>query len=472
MNPRSLQFVVDASGGALIDGVSAGEVRRVVTDSRNVGPGDLFVALKGDRFDAHDFLPGMVGRAGVSALVGRSRESSALAGLPRVLVDDTRKALGCLAAAYRCGFGIPVVCVGGSNGKTTTKELIASVAGSCLRMLKSEASFNNDIGVPLTLLSMDSSHDAAVLEAGTNHPGELAPLVRMIAPRLGVITSIGREHLEFFGDLDGVVREEAAVAEVLPTANDGGVLFLDGDSPFASILASCTRARVVRVGFGGTNDWSAEIVSMDWTSTSFRVRCPRPEWSGLFSMNLPGRHSVPNALYALAVSCELGVEPTAARDGLAAFRPASRRLACREVAGVRILDDSYNANADSMLAALRTFAELPCLGRRWAVLGDMAELGEATEEAHREVGLAAARLGIGPVVAIGRRSGITVAASGRDGDLAFGDAEPAARLLLGELRSGDAVLVKASRSSALDRIVDRLVQELRPSGSSDQGGLN
>jgi UDP-N-acetylmuramoyl-tripeptide--D-alanyl-D-alanine ligase len=166
------------------------------------------------------------------------------------------------------------------------------------------------------------------------------------------------------------------------------------------------------------------------------------------------------------------VEPAAARDGLAAFRPAFRRLACREVAGVRILDDTYNANADSMLAALRTFAELPCSGRRWAVLGDMAELGEATEEAHREVGRAAARLGIGPIVAIGSRSDITVAASGREADRAFGDAEPAARLLLGELRSGDAVLVKASRSSALDRIVDRLVQELRPCGASGQGGLN
>ncbi len=339
-------------------------------------------------------------------------------------------------------------------------------------MLKSEASFNNDIGVPLSLLSLDSFHEAAVLEAGTNHPGELEPLVRMISPRLGVITSIGREHLEFFGNLDGVVREEGTLAEALPGAEHGGVLFLDGDSPFASTLASRTGARVVRVGFGGANDWSAEIVSMDWTSTLFRVRSPHPAWSGMYSMNLPGRHSVPNALYALAVSCELGVEPAAARDGLAAFHPASRRLACREVAGVRILDDTYNANADSMLAALRTFAELPCAGRRWAVLGDMAELGEATEEAHREVGLAAARLGIGPIVAIGRRSAITVEASGRAADRAFGDAEPAARLLLGELRSGDAVLVKASRSSALDRVVDRLVQELRPCGISGQGGLN
>ncbi len=472
MDPRSLQFVVDACGGTLIDGVSAGEIRRVVTDSRSVQAGDLFVALKGDRFDAHEFLPGLVGRPGISALVARGRESLAIAGLPRVVVDDTRQSLGLLAAAHRRGFGLPVVCVGGSNGKTTTKELIASVAGPRLRILKSEASFNNDIGVPLSLLSLDSFHEAAVLEAGTNHPGELAPLVRMISPRLGVITSIGREHLEFFGDLDGVIREEGALAEALPGAGEGGVLFLDGDSPFASTLASRTGARVVRVGFGGANDWSAEIVSMDWTSTLFRVRCPDPAWSGVYSMNLPGRHSVPNALYALAVSCELGVDPAAARDGLAAFRPASRRLACREVAGVRILDDTYNANADSMLAALRTFAELPCAGRRWAVLGDMAELGEATEEAHREVGLAAARLGIGPIVAIGRRSDITVAASGRAVDRAFGDAEPAARLLLGELRSGDAVLVKASRSSALDRVVDRLVQELRPCGVSGQGGLN
>ena len=206
----------------------------------------------------------------------------------------SRAALGKLAAAYRKDFALPVICVGGSNGKTTVKELIASVLEQKLATLWSEASFNNDIGVPLTLLRLEKSHQAAVLEAGTNHPGELAPLVKMIQPKFGVITNIGREHLEFFGDVAGVAREEGWLAELLPA---DGKLFLNGDNEWTEKIAARTKAKVVRVGIGEKNDWRAEKIRLDKNGVTFRVTARRSEeFSGEYRINLLGRHQVANAL--------------------------------------------------------------------------------------------------------------------------------------------------------------------------------
>lgn len=460
MEPKTLQYVAAACGGELTTGSPAHPVRRVTTDSRQIQPGDLFVPVKGERFDGHHFLRQVAACPSVSALVERGRQSEAPPGLPRIMVNDTRRAFGDLAGFYRREFDLPVVAVGGSNGKTTTKELIAAVLGAALPVLKSEASFNNDIGVPATLLRLESGQRAAVLEVGSNHPGELAPLVRLIAPRLGVITHIGREHLEFFQTLEGVVQEEGWLAELLPPASDGGVLILDGAGPWAETLIGRTHARIVRVGFGPANEWTAGIRAMDWSGTTFSVRSPHPEWRGEYLMNLPGRHSVPNALYALAVACELGVEPAAARDGLAAFQPPPHRLRIRAAAGVQILDDTYNANADSVLAGLQTLSDLPCAGRRVAVLGDLAELGPQTETAHAEVGKAAARLGIDAVYAVGRCAAITAGAAGQGLGHAFADLDTAAAAIVPQLGCGDAVLVKASRSSRLERLVEKLLQEL------------
>jgi UDP-N-acetylmuramoyl-tripeptide--D-alanyl-D-alanine ligase len=459
MEARPLHYFATACGGELRTGSPTAPVRRVLTDSRLVGAGDLFVALHGERFDAHDFLAEVAARGVAGAVVARRQLARLPAGLPAIVVDEPRAAYGAIAGYYRQEFDLPVICVGGSNGKTTTKELIAAALGRTFPVLKSEASFNNDVGVPATLLQLDHSHRAAVLEAGTNHPGELAPLVRLIAPRLGVVTSLGREHLEHFGDLAGVAREEGWLPQLLPGAAQGGRLLVPGDCPLASDLTARTEARVIRVGFGPANDWRAELRSMDWTGTTFYVNAPQPGWSGEFRMNLPGRHSVPNALYALAVACELGVEPTAARDGLANFSPAKQRLNLREIAGVRVIDDSYNANTDSVVAALQTLSDLPCSGRRVAVLGDMAELGSATETAHREVGRIAAERGLDWVFAIGQHAPLIVAAAGARAR-AFSTVELAAEPLLALLAPGDALLVKASRSSRLERVLEMLTRRL------------
>lgn len=460
MDPQPLHWLAAACGVTLDPSPGTTMVRRVVTDSRVAGPGDLFVALRGERFDGHDFLSDVAARGVAGVLFDAKRPAHLSKGVVALEVADPRVAYGQLAGRYRRRFTLPVICVGGSNGKTTTKELIAAVLAPGFSTLKSEASFNNDIGVPATLLQMESHHGAAVLEAGTNHPGELAPLVRLIAPRIGVLTSFGREHLEFFGDLAGVVQEEGTLAEELPP---GGTLVLDGDSPFTDGVAQRTQpgVNVVRIGHGPQNHWRVHSVSQDWDGLTFRVdSVPHPDWSGVWRVPLPGEHSAQNATYALAVAAELGINPAAARTALAAFHPPKQRLALTRVGELRILDDTYNANADSMLAALRTLSDLPCTGRRVAVLGDMGELGPMTETAHVEVGQASAQ-GMDALFAIGQWATATAAAAQSAGlgrAHAFASVESALPVLREYLQPGDTLLVKASRSARLEQVI-RSLQE-------------
>jgi UDP-N-acetylmuramoyl-tripeptide--D-alanyl-D-alanine ligase len=246
---RSLKFVAAACGAEILSGAAETNAKNVCTDSRQAKAGDLFFAVKGEKFDGHDFVADVAAK-GVSAIVvekSQAHRVASVSSVPVIAVDGVRAAFGKLATAYRREFALPVTAVGGSNGKTTTKELLASVLRQKLATLWSEASFNNDIGVPATLLRLEKSHQAAVLEVGTNHPGELAPLVKMVQPKFGIITNIGREHLEFFGDVAGVAQEEGALAELLP---GDGTLFLNGDSEWAGPIAARTKAKVVRVGFG------------------------------------------------------------------------------------------------------------------------------------------------------------------------------------------------------------------------------
>lgn len=465
MEPRSLNWMATACGGEMLAGRPDRMIGRVTTDSRRVEPGDLFVPLAGERFDGHDFLGQAAAQGAVAALVAREQLAGRPlpAGLGLVAVPDTRAALGRLAAAYRAEFGLPVVAVGGSNGKTTTKELLASVLRESGRPLWSEASFNNDVGVPLTLLRLERLHTAAVLEAGTNHPGELAALLRLMQPRHAVLTSIGREHLEFFGDLEGVAREEGALAEVLPPE---GTLFLNGDSEWAPAIARRSRAPVVTVGTGVHADWRATRVTLAEDGLCFEVTAPRSEFAGEYSLRLLGRHQVTNALLALAAGAALGATPEQARRGLAACVPPKMRLQVWEARGVRVLDDAYNANADSMLAALEVLREYPCRGRRVAVLGDMAELGAQTAAAHREVGRRCGAAGVDRLVAVGRWAGETARAAREAGVgevLEFDGVNAAAASAARLADPGDVVLLKASRATGLERVGEALRGGLRAS---------
>jgi UDP-N-acetylmuramoyl-tripeptide--D-alanyl-D-alanine ligase len=476
METRSLKFIATACGGELLSGAGQTPVRRVCTDSRQAQAGDLFFALRGEHFDGHNFLDDAARKGAVAVVVevGREKgegrkEKAGLPGRPAlalrtshlgcavVAVADTRKALGRLAAEYRKDFGLPITAIGGSNGKTTTKDLVASVVKQKLATVWSEASFNNDIGVPLTLLKLGKTHQAAVLEVGTNHPGELAPLVKMIQPRYGVITSIGREHLEFFGDLAGVAREQAALGELLPAQ---GKLFVNGDDAWTEGIAGRTRAAVVRAGFSDANDWRVRELRADQHGVTFRVESPVADFAGEYRTHLLGRHQVLNALFAVAVGVELGLGREEIQRGLAECKAAKMRLQLWELnGGVQVLDDTYNANADSMVAALQTLQDLPCQGRRVAVLGEMAELGAHSEAAHEEVGRRAAELGVGQLFAVGKMAALMARGARRAGlnrVLEFADVETAATAVKSFLKSGDLLLLKASRVARLERITERL----------------
>ena len=269
-------------------------MKNVCTDSRQAKPGDLFFAIRGEKFDGHDFLNEVAAKNVAAIVIEEKKVPSQVAGVAPCWLLKTREPR---SENWRrligSDFDLPVICVGGSNGKTTTKELLASVLRQKFSTLSSEASFNNDIGVPLTLLRLEKSHQVAVLEAGTNHPGELAPLVKMIQPKFGVLTNIGREHLEFFGDVAGVAREEGWLAELLPA---DGKLFVNGDNEWTEKIIVRTKAKVVRVGFGEKNDWRAEKIRLDKNGVTFRVQTTKEEFCGEYRINLLGRHQVTNAL--------------------------------------------------------------------------------------------------------------------------------------------------------------------------------
>ena len=461
MDTRDLNFVLSACAGQLVRGPKTAAIERVCTDSRQARAGDLFVAIPGERHDAHAFLPDVMRQGARAMLVEKGRVIAELPDCSVVAVDNTRRALGQLAARYRQDFTVPAIAVGGSNGKTTTKELIASVLRQKLATLWSEASFNNDIGVPLTLLRLESSHQAAVFEVGTNHPGELEQLVRWVQPKFGVITNIAREHLEFFGDLAGVAKEEGALAELLPV---NGTLFINGDNEWTPQILKRTNAKVVRIGLNEANEWRAAGLRLDKAGTSFRVQTSREEFAGEYRIQLLGRHQVTNAMFAIALGAELGLSREEIQRGLAACEPPKMRLQVWELNGVRVLDDAYNANTDSVLAALETLRDLPFRGRRVAVLGDMAELGQQTESAHLEVGRRAAELGVEQLFVVGRMASVMARAAREAGlmrVLEFQDVEPAAVAVKQFLKPGDVLLLKASRSSRLERISELLRGEGR-----------
>jgi UDP-N-acetylmuramoyl-tripeptide--D-alanyl-D-alanine ligase len=454
MDARSIKFITTACGGELLKGASQTQILRVCTDSRQLQPGDLFVAIAGEKFNGHDFVT-EAARTAAAVMVERNRAKITSGKCAVIAVKDTRTALGRLAAEYRRGFALRAVAVAGSNGKTTTKELMASVLRQKLTALWSEASFNNDIGVPLTLLRLEQKHRVAVVEAGTNHPGELEPLVRMIQPQFGVITCIGREHMEFFDDLEGVAREEGWVAELLPVH---GKLFINGDDPWSRRAAERCHAPVVRVGLQPGNDWQARNLRLDKHGVTFRAEGPE-DVSAEYRINLLGRHQAVNALFAIAMGVELGLSQAQIERGLAECQPSRMRLQLCELHGVRVLDDAYNANADSMAAALQTLHELPCKGRKLAVLGDMAELGAHSAAAHEEVGRRAGELGIGQLFAVGKMApqmARGARAAGLNRVLEFADVEAAAVAVKQFVKQGDVLLLKASRATRLERVLDLL----------------
>ncbi len=425
--------------------------RRVVIDSRQAGRGDLFIALPGEHGDGHEFVLDAVERGARGVLV-RGLRQALPPGVAVFVVPDTLAALQRLAAGRRNRRRARVIGVTGSVGKTTTKEIAAAVLATRYPVLKNEANYNNEIGLPLTLLGLTHRHRRAVLEMGMYALGEIRALCEIARPEVGVVTNVGPSHLERLGSLEAIANAKAELPESLPSH---GFAVLNADDPLVMAMAERTPAQHVSYGISGDADVRAtEIKSRGLDGVAFRLH-----WGGrgaAAETSLPGRHIVSNALAAAAVGLADGMSLAEVVSALEEVRVPLRIQVHRGRRGCTILDDTYNASPASMAAALDLMAEIP--GRRIAVLGDMAELGAAEREGHRAVGRRAAETA-DVIHAIGELSGLVAEAAREAGHTAtyqWPNKEAAAEGLAPDLRPGDVVLLKASRAMALETILDVL----------------
>ncbi len=455
-----------ATGGRWLDPAPA-EVAGVSTDTRAVAPGSLFVALRGERFDAHAFLAEAARGGAAAALISDPAAAAPGGGaagqaLPRLLVPDTLAALGAVARHHRRRFDLPVVGVTGSNGKTTTREMVAAILATRGPVLKTEGNLNNEVGVPLTLLRLGPDHRAAVVEMGMNHPGEIARLAAMALPQVGVVTNAAAAHLEGLGSVDGVADAKAELYQGLPP---GGVAVANADDARMLKRAQASGRRLLTFAAGGGRRGDVvvlEVLAEDAAGLRFLLGVGNRELE--VTLPLVGAHNAANAAAAACAAIALGCDDREIVRGLASVAPVGRRLRLERLAGGALLvDDCYNANPLSMGAALRTLASLARAegGRAVAVLGDMLELGPGELELHRQVGAEAAAAGLHRLHCFGPRARALA-----DGAAAAG--LPAARILHTEdvaalaaaardgLAAGDVLLVKASRGMRLERLVEAL----------------
>lgn len=458
MPSLTVQDIVRAAQGALVGGDLGVPVTGVSIDSRTLRVGEAFFAIRGHRLDGHAFLAEAAGR-GASCVVVHSLPDDAPANVPLVLVEDTTRALGRLAAWHRARFDIPVVAVTGSNGKTTTKELIAAVLATRWAVLKPPGSFNNQWGLPLTLLSLGLEHEALVVEIGANQPGEIAYLAALAAPTAAAVTTVAQVHTEFFGTLDGVREEKAALVRAV---GPSGVVALNADDPRVAGMAADARARVVTYGAArGATVRLAADVEEDERGVRFVF-----EAEGLrqpVALALAGRHNVTNALAAAAVTWTLGIPPAEIARGLAAARPVKGRCVWRAAGEVRILDDTYNASPASVRAALGALQARRQGRRALVVLGDMLELGAGAADAHAEVGRQVAALPADEFVGVGRLMEAAVEAARAAGLAEAYHAttfEDTVAHVLKRVAPGDVIVVKGSRGMRMERVVDALVARL------------
>ena len=452
MNAMPLSQIAAWSGGRLAGGNPAMTVTNVSSDSRALKPGDLFVAIRGENFDGHNFLADAARLGAAGAIVDQEA-----AGLPPsfalIIVRDTVRGLQSLASAYRATLRLTAACITGSNGKTSTKDLCASVFAQRFSVTRTAGNLNNHLGLPFSILRADSSHDVGVFEIGMNHAGEIAPLAAIARPDIAIITNIGGAHIEFLGTLDAIAQEKGMLAEAVCK---NGTVILNADDAFTPSIAKRTRARVMTAGLLGGE---LRATDLEHLSTGSRFRLHATGQCVEAELPVPGEHMVRNALLACAAGISLGLSLDECAAGLRAVNLTAGRLAQKTIGGIRILDDTYNANPDSMTAALVTLARMPGSGRRIAVLGGMGELGKESERGHRSVGEIAGREKIGCLITVGETARwIADAAenSGVGSVIRTADADEAVRMLRDIAKPGDTVLVKASRSARLERIVQAM----------------
>lgn len=431
--------------------------RGVTQDTRQVTPGCLYVALRGERFDGHDFVAQAFQNGAAAALVERAwRAPDEAAGWPLVRVPDTRRALADAARAWRRRQPARIVGITGSSGKTTVKEMAAALCGGGGPVCATRGNLNNEIGLPLSLLTLGAETAYGIFEAGTNHPGEIAGLADVLRPDIAIIASIGCAHIEHFGSLEAIALEKGELLRVLPS---GGAAVLCRETVCFERLAACATAPVVTTSLTTReSDYYGE--PLDLSVGRMRVSERATGEQTELRSGLPGEHNASNLLLAFAAARTAGVPAGAAAEGLARLVLPGMRWDVSERGGVTVVNDAYNANPQSMRAVLRTFMQAPCAGRRIAVLGDMLELGTHTEVLHRELGCVVAELAPDALVAVGFDTARYVAdeAVKRGYPAArvtcCADAADAAATVSALARAGDSVLLKASRGMRLERILD------------------
>lgn len=448
----TIDFILQAIGGRA-RGTLPVKVTGLSTDTRKLTPGALFVALKGESFDGHDFVAEALKSGAVAALVSREIVNAG----PQIIVENTLLALGALAAAYRATLTPKVIAVTGSTGKTSVKEMIAAILSQGWRTYRTPGNFNNEIGVPLALLELDEQVQAVVIELAMRGKGQIAYLAEMVAPQIGVITNIGQSHLELLGTQEAIARAKGELLEALPA---DGTAVLHAEDEFFEPLRGLTPCQVVSFG---TNDEADVRVSEIEVNSEGATDFLLTGWWGEERISLPvgGRHHALNAAAAAGAAVAVGADPAWIKPGLAAFQGAEMRTRVLTApGGFTVLDDTYNASPDSMRAALELLADLPGI-RKWAALGDMKELGSRSAEWHRELGQLAADLRLTGLVTVGELAA-HIAAGAREGKVGMTvfeetDNEKAAEWLLEQVKPGDVVLVKGSRAMKMEEIVQRLL---------------
>jgi UDP-N-acetylmuramoyl-tripeptide--D-alanyl-D-alanine ligase len=460
--PWSAEEMLQAIRGKFMCGDLHRRFMKASIDSRKISQDDFFVAIIGEVHDGHSFAANVVDQGVRGLIINRNKAEQ----LPIktwekkevtcIAVEDTTRALGDLAAFHRNRTNVSVIAITGSNGKTTTRQLITAVAAQKYRTLATIGNFNNQIGLPLTLLNLEPDHQWAVVELGTNNPGEIARLSQICSPNVAVITNIGPAHLEGLGSIDGVMREKG---DLLANLRPSGKAVLNADDPRVMQLAQRTKNDVLLFGVSDEATIRAEAIMEKDQELSFTLVLAEERLS--IELTTPGQFMVSNALAAAAVGFLLGVSPAKIKTGLKEFKPVPGRMNILKLSnGINIIDDTYNANPDSMKAAIETLKTLSAANREILVVGDMLELGTQAKWLHKKIGAVAARSGIKRLYACGEFA-TTVAAGAQDEGMQSvntitGTREEIGESLRGWLQPGDWVLIKGSRGMAMEKIVQEL----------------
>jgi len=429
----------------------------ISTDSRSVKPGELFFAIRGEKFDGHIFVRQALSQGAACVVVDENADKRLLLDFPLFVVKDTIQALGKLANVYRKKFDIPIVAVAGSNGKTTTKEMIAAVLGTEYSVLSTEENRNNHIGVPQTLFRLSNKHEIAVTEIGTNHFGELKYLCEILSPTHGLVTNIGREHLEFFKDIKGVAKAEGELFRAIGKTGTG---FVNTNDKLVLGMAKTLR-RKITYGFSKQkNQIQGRLIKVDRNGCSeFSVK-PRNKKEFTVKLSVPGSQTMTNGLAAATVGVAFGIKPQNIQRSLRRFTSIGKRMEVIKIGSVTILNDTYNANTDSVISALETLDSMSCKGNKIVILADMLELGDVSKQEHEHIGKVVGELGFEYLLTYGEMAKYISDSASVKMKIHYEQKNILSEFAAELISNGDIVLVKGSRGMKMEDVVTFLIERL------------